>query len=94
MVKIGQTFYLIYRGGVYKQKVYMLGKESFIHGDTFNYLLEDDYKDEIFYEAKGETWFETLEQVKQKYKIKKIENGYWEIETSEDIKKRRLFLGL
>ena len=24
-------------------------------------------------------WFETLEQVKQKYKIKKIENGYWEI---------------
>lgn len=78
-VKIGQIIYVAYRNSLYKQKVYMVGKESFAHDDTFNTYIYEDFRLELFYEDEGTKWFRTLADAKKKYKIEKIEEGYWGI---------------
>lgn len=86
-MKIGETFYLIYREAIYKETVYMIGKESFCHENAFNEYYNNIYRNEIWYEQENTIWFKTFKEAKQKLlseypdcKLVKKRDGYWELE--------------
>ena len=85
MIKIGTTIYICYKGGIYKEQVFMIGETSFIHTNAFNGMLNDDYCLPLNYCDKGKVWFTDLEMAKKhlrettgKPRIREIEEGYWE----------------
>ena len=85
MIKIGTTIYILYKGGIYKEQVFMIGETSFIHTNAFNGMLVNSYCLPLQYSDKGKVWFTDLEMAKKhlrettgKTRIREIEEGYWE----------------
>lgn len=85
MVEIGETIYIIFRDSINKEKVYLLGKESFCHERAFNNGFVQDYKMPLRYDWEGTVWFKTLNEAKEQLKkttncskIKKYDDDYWE----------------
>lgn len=85
MIRLGSTIYICYKGGIYKEKVFMLGETSFIHENAFNGMILMDYRRPLQYSDKGKVWFTDLEMAKKflrettgKMRIHEIEEGHWE----------------
>lgn len=77
--KIGQTVYILCHGYIDKDEVGYLGKHSFIIDG-----YENKYNQEHFYEDFGNTWFNTLREVKEKYpKLKHVADGEWMVVEEE-----------
>lgn len=85
MVKIGETIYIIFRNSINKEKVYLLGKESFCHERVFNDGFLQAYRTPLRYDWEGIVWFKTLSEAKEQLKkttncstTKKYDDDYWE----------------
>lgn len=87
--KLGRIVYILYDLSIIKTRVGYIGKDSFIIEDFSEDVLFDSL--EWWYEDYGKTWFTSLTDAKQQLikeaessgilnaRIKKIDEGYWEI---------------
>lgn len=65
--KIGREVYVIYADSIYKEKVFMLGKEAFLCECVLDSGLQDGYRTRQYYfDAYNITWFTSLSAAKQK----------------------------
>lgn len=62
----------------YKEKVIALGKDMFFHTGSLDNCVVDEYRIPLYYEDYGITWFTSLSQIKKQYKVKKIDDDYYE----------------
>ena len=62
----------------YKEKVIALGKDMFFHAGALDNCLVEEYRRPLYYEDYGITWFTSLSQIKKQYKVKKIDDDYYE----------------
>ena len=60
-----------------KVKVIAKGTELFFH-DCYSGDYIEAFRRPVYYESYGTRWFKSLKEIKQKYKIKKIEDDYYE----------------
>ena len=92
--RIGKEVYIIWNGtDIYKEKVAMLGKESFIVESIFNSALCDAYRNKTYdYDMYNKTWFTSITEAKKSLidyhkvsnpnfdaKIKKVQDDCWEV---------------
>ena len=68
--RIGTEVYVIYTAGlipsIFKEKVFMLGKEAFLCECVLDSCLQDDYRTQQYYfDAYNRTWFTSLSAAKQ-----------------------------
>lgn len=86
-VKIGETVYIIFKNSINKEKVYLIGEESFCHERAFNGSFLATYRSPLRYDEEGTRWFRTLKEAKEQLKkisgcdrIVKHDDDYWEVE--------------
>lgn len=85
MIKIGETVYVIFRNSINKERVFLLGEESFCHERVFNGSFLNAYRLPLRYDEEGTVWFRTLKEAKEQLKkasgcdrIVKYDDDYWE----------------
>lgn len=76
-LRINQTIYVLFKEEINRQKVLMLGEESFIHDDAFNQGMLEEYREPLYYDDYKKTWFLSLDEIDEE--IVEIEDGWYEI---------------
>ena len=61
-----------------KVKVIAKGSKLFIHEGCIDDCKVDSFRRPIYYEDYKSTWFKSIKEIREKYKIKKIYNDYYE----------------
>lgn len=82
--KLDRTIYVMFETcwddiSFSKEKVIALGKDIFFHTGCTDASNIEDYREPLAYDEYGITWFTSLKQIKEKYKIKKVKDDYWEV---------------
>lgn len=75
--RINQTIYVLFKGEIFRQKVYMLGEESFIHDDAFNQCMIEEYRAPLYYDDYKRTWFLSSNEIDEE--VVETEDGWYEI---------------
>lgn len=65
-----------------KVKVIAKGDELFFH-NCYNDDYVEEFREPVYYESYGDRWFRSLKEIRQKYKIKKVKDDYYEVSNNE-----------
>lgn len=61
-----------------KVRVLAKGTEIFFHEGTLDSCKVEPFREPLRYDDYGISWFKSLKEIKQKYKIRKVEDDYYE----------------
>lgn len=55
------------------------GKDIFAHTGCFDDCKVEEFRHPLYYADYKDTWFKSLKEIREKYAIKKISEGYYEL---------------
>ena len=82
--KLNQNIYVLFtncwdESYINQETVIALGEDIFFHSGCTDISNTEEYRIPLAYDEYGITWFTSMKQIKEKYKVKKNDDYSWEV---------------